>query len=111
MRRQLRAAMIFNGHTAEYIDSLDEETFTELQVMFADGFIGNKAIYNSLAPLTAGVFNYIRPSGTPSYTQEKIFPWINEYSIHPDNDVTASDGLLMFMSQAPGFSMERMKNV
>lgn len=102
--------MIFNGHTAEYIDSLDEETFTELQVMFADGYIGNRSIFEAIAPLTAGVFNYIRPSGTPAYSQDKIFPWINEYMVHPDNDPEKGDGLLLFMSQAPGFSMERMKN-
>jgi len=110
LRRQLRTAMLFNGHTAEYIDSLDEETFTELQVMYADGMLGNKGIYDSISPLTTAVFNHIRPSGAPSYRQEQMFPWINEYSTHPDNDFTASDGLLLFMSQAPGFSMERMKH-
>lgn len=110
MRRQLRAAMIFNGHTGEYIDSLDEETFTELQVMFADGYIGNRSIFEAIAPLTAGVFNYIRPSGTTAYSQSEIFPWINEYMVHPDQDAEKDDGLLLFMSQAPGFSMERMKN-
>lgn len=101
--------MIFNGHTAEYIDSLDEETFTELQVMYADGLLGNSAIYDALTPITTGVFNYIRPANTPAYRSEQIFSWVNEYKKNPEFDVKPSDGLLLFMSQAPGFSFDKVR--
>ena len=76
-----------------------------------DGLLGNKGIYDALTPVTAAVFNYMRSPNTPAVKVNEIFPWINEYSVHPDNDLTPSDGLLLFMSQAPGFSMERVKNV
>ena len=52
--------MIFNGHTEQYINSLDEELFAEIQVMYADGMVGNKAIYNALTPITTALFNYMR---------------------------------------------------
>jgi len=100
--------MVFNGHTREYIDTIDEELFAEIQVMYADGMLGNKAIYHSLTPLTTGIFNYMRSPNTPAYRTEQIFPWINEYSIDPEVEVvTASDSLKIFMSQAPGFNKDK----
>ena len=48
MHRQARAAMIFNGHTSEYLDALDEETWAEIEIMFDDGVIGNKGILRML---------------------------------------------------------------
>ncbi|NDB58382.1 hypothetical protein EB001_08040 [bacterium] len=103
--------MIFNGHTEQYINSLDEDLFAEIQVMYADGMLGNKAIYDSIAPLTAVVFNYMRSKNSPAYKPDQIFPWINEYSIDPDEDINSvNDSLLTFLSQAPNFSMERFKN-
>ena len=104
MRRQVRAAMIFNG--ARDIDEIDEETFNEICIMYGEGMLGNRAIFNALAPITAGVFNYLRTPSSPSYTAEKIFPWITEYD-HPELEDQADNSLLLFMSQAPGFSMER----
>jgi len=106
--------MVFNGHTENYVESLDEELFTEIQVMYTDGILGNKGIFDALTPVTAAVFNYMRPPNTPSVKVEEIFPWITEYSKHPDNDVSpdqaASNGLLGFSSQAKGFRMDRFKN-
>lgn len=107
--------MIFNGHTEQYIDSLDDELFTDIQVMYADGMLGNKAIFDALAPLTAGVFNYMRAQGAPAYKQDQIFPWINEYAKNPDNEPTpaeqVSTSLLGYMAQSKGFKMDRFKNV
>lgn len=101
--------MIFNGHTEQYINSIDEELFADIQVMYADGMLGNKAIYDALTPVTTALFNYMRSSNTPAYKSEKIFSWINEYSIDPDLDTNASDSLLMFLSQAPNFKIDRFK--
>lgn len=109
------AAMVFNGHTEQYIDTLDDELFTDIQVMYADGMLGNKAIYDALAPLTAGVFNYMRPPNAPAYKQEQIFPWILDYQKNPDFEPTpeemVSSNLLGFMAHAKGFQKDRFRNV
>ena len=104
--------MVFNGHREDYVDSLDEELFADIQVMYADGMLGNKAIFDALTPVTTALFNYMRPSGASAYRSSQIFPWINEYSENPDQvpTDTVSQSLLAFISQAPGFSMERFKN-
>lgn len=106
--------MIFNGHTEEYIDSLDEDIFSEIQVMFADGLLGNKGIFDAIAPLTAGVFNYLRTSNSAPYKSTDIFPHVVEYSVNPDYEMTdkekVSESLLLFMTQANGFSKERFKH-
>ncbi|MGI9162840.1 MAG: hypothetical protein ACR2JI_07985 [Mycobacterium sp.] len=81
--------------------------------MYADGMLGNKAIFDGLAPLTTAIFNYMRPESAPAYKQTAIFPWINEYSINPDfeptNEEQVNNALLTFVSQAKGFSKERFK--
>lgn len=98
--------MVFNGHTEQYVDTLDEELFTEIQVMYADGMLGNKAIFEALAPLTSIVFNYFGGKTKAS----EIFPWINEYSVDPATEPTASDSLITFVSAAKNFSIDRFKN-
>lgn len=81
--------------------------------MYADGMLGNRAVFDSIAPLTAGVFNYIRPQGTPAYKSNDLFLWINEYWLNPDNEPTkdeqVSNSLLAYIAQAKGFSQERFK--
>jgi len=115
MRRQVKAALIFNGHTVESIDDIDEETFTDICVMYGDGVLGGKAIYNSIAPLTTAVFNYIRPPSAPAYKIDSIFPWINEYDRNPEFEPTeqdkANDAMLSFITTAPDFKFGRFKNV
>lgn len=98
--------MVFNGHTEQYVDTLDEELFTEIQVMYADGMLGNKAIFEALAPITSAIFNYFGGKAKAS----EIFPWINEYSTDPANDPTATDGLLSFATASAGFNLERFQN-
>ena len=102
--------MIFNGHTEQYINSLDEELFAEIQVMFADGMLGNKAIYNALTPITTALYNYMRAPNTRAYKPNEIFQWIDEYSTDPEiTETQVSDSLLLFMTQAPNFKMDRFK--
>jgi hypothetical protein len=80
--------------------------------MYADGMLGNKAIYDALTPITTGIFNYIRSADTAATNPDKIFPWIVEYSKNPDFELTeqdkASSALLNYMTQAQGFSMEKI---
>lgn len=106
--------MVFNGHTEQYIDTIDEELFAEIQVMYADGLLGNKGIFDALTPITTGIFNYLRDSGASAYKPTDIFPWVNEYSVNPDHEPTqqevASNGLIGFISQAKGFKMDAFKH-
>lgn len=82
--------------------------------MYADGMLGNKAIFDGLAPLTTAIFNYMRAEGAPAYKQNQLFPWINEYWINPDLEPTPEEqvnqSLLTFVTQAKGFSKERFKH-
>ena len=104
--------MLFNGHTQTSISSIDEETFSEICVMFHDGILGGKGVFEAVAPLTAAVFNYLRPSGTQAYKSDAIFPWVSEYDRNPDLEIPdkdkVSNTLLNFLAQAPGFSMEKI---
>ena len=108
------AAMVFNGHTQETIDAIDEELFTDIQVMYADGVLGNQGIYEAIAPITAAVFNYFRPQGATAYRPDQIFPWVHEYKVNPDFEPTseqkANEALLLFMTQAQGFDMAKFQN-
>ena len=101
--------MIFNGHTAQSIDEVDEETFAEISVMYADGVLGGKGVFDSVAPLTAGIFNYLRSSNSSPYAAADIFPWVTEYDKNPDEDITSvekiNESLLAFMSSSPGFAV------
>lgn len=108
MRSQVRAAMIFNGQSPDTVDSIDEETFAEICVMWADGMLGGKAVFDSMAPITAALFNYIRTPSTPAFKTTQIFPWVVEYGDNPDlEEDEAQNGLLTFLTTAPGFSMEK----
>jgi hypothetical protein len=100
--------MIFNGHTRKNIDELDEATMHELMVMYADGLIGNKGLIVGLGTLTNGVFNYMRPPNSPPYALKSILGNVYSY-IYPDKDLSASESLLTFMSQAPEFSVDKFK--
>lgn len=110
----MTAALIFNGHTEQSVSEISEEVFTEIQVMYADGMLGNRAIFDGVAPLTTAVFNYMRAEGAPAYKQQQIFPWINEYWQNPDNEPTpeqqVNNALLSFVSRAKGFDTKRFKN-
>ncbi|CAB4126829.1 hypothetical protein UFOVP79_26 [uncultured Caudovirales phage] len=106
--------MVFNGHTEQYVETIDEELFTEIQVMYADGLLGNKSIFDAVAPLTAAVFNYFRADNATAIKTSEVFPWVHEYSVDPSNDVdpdvAVSNSLFGWISQAKGFSMERFAN-
>lgn len=102
--------MVFNGHSVASVEALDEDTFAEICVMYSDGLLGGKSAFDSVAPLTAGVFNYLRPAGTAAVKAEDIFPWVTEYERDPDLELPDADkinnNLLAFLTQAPGFNME-----
>lgn len=100
--------MIFNGHTQDTIDALDEATWNEITIMYADGLIGNRSLITTLGKLTTGVFNYMRPSSSPPYDLKGVIGSAYGY-IYEDKEADPSDALLTFMSQAPGFNIDKFK--
>lgn len=100
--------MIFNGHTVESINSIDEETFTSIMVMYADGIIGNKGLINTIGSLTNGVFNYIRSPNTPPYSLKSIIGNVYGY-MYSDVEISPSDALKGFISQAKGFDIKKFE--
>ena len=104
----MRAALIFNGHTQDTINELDEATMHEIMVMYADGALGNKSVSVGLGTLTAGVFNYLRASNSKTYALKDILGATYQY-YYNEPEVSASDSLLLFMSQAQGFSIDKFK--
>lgn len=100
--------MIFNGHTQDTINEIDEETFTAITIMFADGILGNKGLLNLQGAFMNGVFNYIRPPHSAPYSLKSLTGNVYAY-LYPDVDVDPSDSLKAFISQAKGFSMSKFK--
>ena len=101
--------MVFNGHTIHNIDALDEATMNEIIVMYADGLLGNKSLLVTQGTLTAGVFNYLRSSNNAPYTLKNILGTAYGYMFN-DVESDASESLKLFMSQAPGFNINRFKD-
>lgn len=100
--------MIFNGHTHENIDELDEATMNEIIVMYADGAIGNYEILKTLGSLTAGVFNYLRSANSAAYDLKSILGSSYGY-MFAEKESNPSESLLTFMSQAQGFNMSKFE--
>ena len=99
--------MIFNGHTLETIEELDDVTLANIQTMYADGMIGNYGILTQIASLTNGVFNYMRPANSSPYKLANILGSAYDYIYPPlteeQQKAAVNDSLLAFMSQANGF--------
>lgn len=111
MRNQVVTALIFNGHTKQSVAELDELTMAQMQTMYADGLIGNRALIEVLGVLTNGVFNYMRSANTPAYKLSNIIGTAYDYIYPPlteeQQKQQANEQLLAFMSQAPGFTAKR----
>lgn len=100
--------MVFNGHTIQDIDALDEATMNQIMVMYADGLIGNKSLLVNQGMLVTGVFNYLRGNNSQPYTLKGVLGSAYDY-IYNEPEADPSESLLLFMSQAPGFTMDRFK--
>lgn len=92
----------------ETVNSIDEETFTAIMVMYADGILGNKATISTIGALTNGVFNYIRPPNTAPYSLKSIIGNVYGY-MYPDIEIDPSDALKGFISHARGFDIKKFK--
>ena len=101
--------MVFNGHTIQDIDALDEATMNEITVMFADGLIGNRSLLTMQGSLVSGVFNYLRANNSQPYTLKGVLGSAYDY-IYGIEKTDPSESLLLFMSQAPDFKMDRFES-
>lgn len=101
--------MVANGTDP---DNVDEETFRQICVMYADGMIGNRVMLETLGNLTAGVYNYMRSNNHKVYTLRDIIGKSYDYLYPPqDNTESVNSALLAFVSQAKGFKPDLFKKV
>lgn len=76
--------------------------------MYADGALGNKSVAVGLGTLTAGVFNYLRASNSQLYKLKDILGTTYQY-YYNEPELSASESLITFMSQAKGFDINKFK--
>ena len=98
------------AHGADF-NSIDETTFREICVMYADGQIGNKSIVETIGNLTAAVYNYMREPSKPAYELKQVIGnRFYDYLYPPqDNKEVANNALLVYISRAKGFTKDRFK--
>lgn len=86
-------------------DSVDEETFTDVCVMYVDGLIGNRGLLETLGSLKGAIYNYMRAENQRAYTLQDMIPRVHEYLYPPlPEDVKAdkvNKNLMQFMQMAP----------
>ena len=80
--------MLFNGHTNETLSQITDEQFCEIAIMYVDGQVGNKAIFDAVEPVTSAVWNYMA-MGKQQYTGEEFYPAQKLYFPKPKPDVGA----------------------
>lgn len=91
-------------------DNLDEESFRQICVMYADGMIGNKALLETLGSLTGAVYNYMRPPEKSAYLLKDVIGRGYDYFYPPqDKNDEANESLLLFLTQAQGFDEKMFK--
>lgn len=91
--------------------SIDEETFRQICVMYADGQIGNRNIVETLGNLTAAVYNYMRDQNKSAYDLKQVIGnRFYDYLYPPqDNKEVVNTALLTYVSRAKGFNKDRFK--
>jgi hypothetical protein len=99
--------MVFNGHTPESVNAINEETFAQIQTMYADGVLGNQKTINLLGLLVTGIFNYLKAPSSSAYELKNVIGRSHDYIFPPmpeeEKKLSVNSNLLAFMSQAPGF--------
>jgi hypothetical protein len=111
LKKQVEAAMIFNGHTQDSIAAIDHDVMGDIQTMYADGMLGNHNVIYLLGSLVSGVFNYMRSVTAQPFSLEKVLGPAYDYIYPPlteeQKKAQVNEQLLTFMTMAPGFNKER----
>ena len=87
-------------------DLVDVETFHDICLMYADGFIGNHGVMEVLGALTGAVYNYMRKPNGKVYKLQDIIPRAYPYIYRPvspeEQAAQAQDNLKAFaLAKAP----------
>ena len=97
MRRQVWAYLTAHGTDP---NTVDEETFGDICVMYHDGLIGNLGVIQVLGALTAGQFNKVLPKGATPYKLQSIIPSVYDYLYPPlteqDKKAQVTQSLIAF---------------
>jgi hypothetical protein len=87
-------------------DKVDEETFSDIVVMYHSGLIGNIGLLEVLGTLTAGQFNKMLPKGKAAYKLKDIIPNAYDFIYPPlseqDKKEQVNQSLLAFALMSPG---------
>ena len=87
-------------------DEIDEESFSDICVMYSNGVIGNLGILEVLGTLTAGQFNKMLPKTAVPYKLSDIIPQAYDYLYPPlseqDKKKQVNSSLLAFAASQKG---------
>lgn len=76
-----------------------------IEIMFSDGIIGNKAVLLALSTLTTGNLNAKLKQGVPPFLMSQVLPSTHEYIIPPLTEEQQAEqvnnSLKAFMASAP----------
>jgi len=99
----VKAYLIAHGADPSVVD---EETFSDIVVMYHAGLIGNIGLLEVLGNLTAGQFNKMLPKGKTGYKLRDIIPNTYDYIYPPlseqDKKTQVNQSLLAFALMSPG---------
>lgn len=86
-------------------DSVDEERFTDICIMWADGVIGNRGLLEVLGSLTGAVYNYMRSENQRAYKLNDIIPRAHDYLYPPlteeQKKAKVNESLLGYLKVSP----------
>lgn len=86
-------------------DSVDEERFNDICIMYVDGLVGNRGLLEVLGSLTGAVYNYMRSENQRAFKLQDIIPRAYEYIYPPlseeEKAEKASNALKQFMRINP----------
>jgi hypothetical protein len=76
-----------------------------IEIMFSDGIIGNKATLLALSMLTTGNLNSKLKPNSPPFTMNHVLPSTHDYIIPPLSDEEqreqANQNMMAFMASSP----------
>ena len=91
-------------------DSIDEERFTDICIMYVDGLIGNRGMMEVLGSLTGAIYNYMRSENQAAYKLQDIIPKTYNYLYPPLTEQQkadqANEALRAYMKAAPNAPKE-----
>lgn len=64
-------------------DTIDEEVFLDICIMYSDGLIGNKGLLEVLGSLTGAIYNYMRSENQSAFKLKDIIPKAYNYIYPP----------------------------